>query len=442
MGGIDRIVLGLAVALGCGLLIGIERERRKGRGATRALAGVRTFALAALTGGIAQALAQPLLVGAGAALILTLSVVAYRGQRPREWTETGTDGAFDPGVTTELALFVTFLLGVTAIGHPSIAAGAAVVVALLLTARSELHRFSTELLSVEELQDALLLAGAALVVLPLVPDEPIAWLAGVNPRRLWSLVVVLMALQAGGYVAVRTLGARLGLAFSGLVSGFVSSTATIGAMGARARAAPALRAACVSGALFSNVATIFELAAIALAVHPPALAAITPSLVLGALAAVGAAASSLRPSGRTQPFGRTQPSGRTRPPAPPVDVERPAGHAFSTRAALLFAVLLTGVTAAASFATQRYGAVALGMLAGLAGFADAHAAAASVMSLAAGGKIPADAVLLPVLLAFTANTVSKIVVAWTMGGRAYTLRVGAGLGVLTAAVWMPWLLRA
>jgi uncharacterized membrane protein YhiD involved in acid resistance len=64
---------GLGVALGCGLLIGIERERRKGSGPTRALAGVRTFTLASLAGAMAQALGQPLLVGAGAVLILLLA---------------------------------------------------------------------------------------------------------------------------------------------------------------------------------------------------------------------------------------------------------------------------------------------------------------------------------------------------------------------------------
>src|SRR6185369_13982243 len=150
------------------------------------------------------------------------------------------------GVTTELALFVTFLLGVTAIDRPALAAAAAVVVAIVLAARSELHRFTAD-----ELRDALLLAGAALVVLPLVPSEPIAWLGGVDPRRLWTLVVLLIALQAAGYVGVRVGGPRFGLAVSGLASGFVSSTATVAAMAARARSEPRLLSACVSGALFS-----------------------------------------------------------------------------------------------------------------------------------------------------------------------------------------------
>jgi len=416
-------VLGLGVALGCGLLIGVERERRKGRGSTRALAGVRTFALAALGGAVAQALGQPLLVAAGATLIVALSVVAYRGARARAGAGDRAHEAFDPGVTTELALFVTFLLGVTAIAHPAIAAGGAVLVAAVLTARTELHRFATARLTAEELRDALLFAGAALVILPLVPDEPIPWLAEVNPRRLWGLVVLLMAVQGAGYVAVRSLGARAGLAVSGLVSGFVSSTATVGAMGARAQAEPDLLRECVAGAIFSNVATIVELGAVAVAVHPPSLRTIAPSLVAGVVVAAIVASLSLRRLG-------------SRP-----DVERAPGRAFDVRAALLFAALLTGVTAAASLATRWYGARALDLVAGLTGFADVHAASASVMSLAAGGSIPAASVLLPILVAFTTNASSKAVVAWTTGGRRYALRVGAGLLVLSAAVWAPWILR-
>jgi len=184
-------------------------------------------------------------------------------------------------VTTEIALFVTFLLGVTAVDRPALAAGAAVVVALLLAARSRLHRFATVVLTADELRDALLLAAAALVILPLIPAAPIDWLGGVDPRRLWGLVVLLMILQAAGHVALRVAGPRLGLPLSGVASGFVSSTATFAAMGARARADAALLPSCVSGALCSNIATMIQLALVAAAVHPLALPVIASSLGSG-----------------------------------------------------------------------------------------------------------------------------------------------------------------
>lgn len=406
----DAMLVGFAVALGCGLLIGIERERRKHDRQPQALAGVRTFTLAAIAGAVAQALGQPLLVAAGAGFILVLTAIAYWRQR----TE-------DPGITTELALFVTFLLGVTAVERPIVAAGASVIVTSLLYARGRLHRFSTDILTADELRDALVLAGAVLIVLPLVPSRPIDWLAGVNPRRLWGLVVLMMVLQGAGHVALRIAGARVGLALSGLASGFISSTATIAAMGARARAEPRLRAACIAGGAFSNVATVVQVALIALTLDPGVLGVIGPSLALGLAAAVGTAAWTLR--------GGVPSDG----PAPA------AGRAFSIVQALGFALLLSCVTAAVSWADARYGEAAILAGSGIAGFADAHSAAASVFSLAAGGRITHGEVLLPLLAALSTNTASKFVAAWLTGGRDYAWRIGGALTLLLAAFWAPWI---
>jgi uncharacterized membrane protein (DUF4010 family) len=404
-------LLGIAVALGCGLLIGIERERRKRRGPRRALAGVRTFTLAGLLGALAAALGGPVPIGAGAALVLVLTAIGYLEDRRRNTR--------DPGITTELALFLTYLLGVTAIGRPLLAGGAAVIVAMVLAARTELHRFSTVVLTERELRDALLLGGAALVVLPAVPSTHVAWLGGVDPRRLWALVVLLIVLQAAGYVALRVLGARLGLAVSGLAGGFVSSTATIAAMGVRSRGDAALLGACVSGALFSNVATALQLAVVTSAVHPAALAALAAPLGAAAAAAAIVAVASIRRARR--------------------DVAGPpAGRAFSVWAAGGLALLLTAVTAAASLAAARFGREGASITAALAGFVDVHAAAASVLSLAAGDRLAAADVVLPILVAFTTNSASKAAAAWG-GSRAYRVRVTGGLLVMMIAVWAAWL---
>ena len=117
-------VVGLAVALGAGLLIGTERERHKGQAADREAAGLRSFTVAALSGAIAQALPSSGLVVVGACLVAGLSLVAFVKSR-----------SADPGMTTELALFTTFLIGVLAIISPALAAGCAAGLALLLASR-------------------------------------------------------------------------------------------------------------------------------------------------------------------------------------------------------------------------------------------------------------------------------------------------------------------
>jgi uncharacterized membrane protein (DUF4010 family) len=402
--------IGVAVALGCGLLIGVERERRKGAGGARAAAGVRSFTIAAVAGALAQGLGQPLLVAAGALLVLLLAAVSHWKSRSR-----------DPGVTTELALFVTYLLGVTAAVEPALAGAGAVVVTVLLAARSSLHRLSTRVIQRSELRDGLILAGAALVVLPLVPDRPLAWLAGVNPRTLWSLVVALLSLQALGYVAMRWLGPQRGLALSGFASGFVSSTATHGAMGARARSRPELARACAGGALASNVATIAQLAVVAAAASPAVLRTLWPVLLAGAV--VAAAAAALAASGAPRGQGGV----------PVLD------RLFDLRGSLVFAAVLSGVTAVATLVGDRFGASAAMAGTALAGFVDVHASLASVCTMVEAGRLAAQDSGLPVLLGFSANTASKLLAAWVSGGAGFALRVVPGLLALLAAVWGSWL---
>lgn len=407
MSSTEGLVLGFAAALGGGLLIGVERERRKGAGPRRAPAGVRSFALAALAGAGATALEQPLLIAAGAVAISALAVVAYWRDR------TG-----DPGVTTELALLVTYLLGGLAIEHPIVSAGGSVVVTMLLAGRRALHEFSVDTLSETELRDGLVFAAAALILLPLLPNEPVAWAAEANPRRLWGLVVLFMALQAAGYVALRAAGARLGLALSGLASGFVSSTGTVAALGARARQAPTLRSSCVAGALFSTVGTMVLLGVVVLTVCPAALPRLVPSLAAALLASVAAAGFS---------FWRQR---HKAAPAPT------PGRAFNLWYAVGFAAALTGVTAAVSLASTHLGDAAAATAAAVAGAFDVHAAAASSLSLAASGKLAITAVRTPILIALSTNTASKLVAAFVAGGRVYGSEVGIGLVITVAMAWL------
>ncbi|MDQ1831633.1 MgtC/SapB family protein [Massilia scottii] len=394
---------GLGVAFGCGLLIGIERERRKGSGPTRAYAGMRSFALAAVIGAFTQLLGGALVLAGGA-----LTVVAY-------WR----DQSGDPGITTELALFLSFLLGVAALDQPALAAGAAVVIAATLNLRSALHHFARVSLRKTELRDALILAGAALVVRPLLPDASSAWLLGINPTTLWTLVILIMCIQGAAHVGLRLTGPRLGLAVSGFAAGFVSSVATVAAMGARCRQDSGLRAACVAGALLSSISTFVLLWVVAFTVAPAHVAHLALPLACGTIAVVAVAALSLA-RGRGQ--HAYAPS---------------SGRAFSVRQAVLFALLLSTASAALAYANAWLGKDALLMGTAVAGFFDVHAASGSALSLLAGGAAEPRAALLAMLLAITANTLSKAAAALA-GGWQFALRVNGSLLLVLAAAWLPY----
>lgn len=150
--------ISLAIATGTGLLIGAERERRKGCGPQRGAAGVRTFALAAFAGALSSYLKSEALLVAVVAAAALFSAVAYH-RRPHK----------DPGLTTEFALPVTVFLGALTMQNPLLAAGLSVVTTILLAARERLHLTLKNLLSEQEAHDALVFLAATLVILPLAP---------------------------------------------------------------------------------------------------------------------------------------------------------------------------------------------------------------------------------------------------------------------------------
>jgi uncharacterized membrane protein (DUF4010 family) len=265
-------LLNVALALGIGLLIGLERERSKGSGPARGAAGIRTFALAAVLGALAQWLGGPLLLAVVVTITAALSGIAY-------WQRRATD----PGLTSELALLLVPLLAALALTQPQLAGGLAVVVAVLLAAKPALHRFARSWLSADELHNSLVLALATLVVWPLLPDRAMGPYAAINPHLLWLVVVLVLAIGAVGHVAVRLIGPRYGLPVSGLASGFVSSVATIGAMGARARSEPNALVAAVAGGMLSSLATFVQMALVLAAVSLPVLRLMAPMLLAGGL---------------------------------------------------------------------------------------------------------------------------------------------------------------
>ncbi len=399
---------GLAVALGVGLLIGVERERRKGEGPTRAAAGLRTFAVASLLGAVAFAVGGAVLLATALIGVIALAVFSYWRTRDE-----------DPGITTESALVLTTLLGALAMSDAMLAGGLGVLVAGLLYARSPLHGFVRSVLSEEDVRDALILAGASLIVLPLLPDRAMGPYGALNPHTLWLIVILIMVVSAVGYVAIRVAGARFGLPVAGLASGFISSTATIAAMGERAGRSPPVFASAVAGAVLSTVATVIQMAVLLPAISLPALRAmVLPLLFAGIAASAYGLFFTLRVLRRD--IG---------------DQYRP-GRALSLQKALLFAAILAVILVASAALRERFGEAGTVVVVAIAGFVDTHSAAASVAALTASGRLaPADAVV-PILMALSTNTVSKIVFAVAAGSRNFALAVVPGLILVVLAAWL------
>lgn len=409
----NHVLTGLAVALGVGLLIGIEREQRKGADPAHIVAGVRTFVLISLAGAVGTLLGTAL-TAVGAAFVGLSALASYH--RSRE---------IDPGLTTEIAMFVAFLLGVLAMHQRELAGGLGVGVALILALKSRLHAFTREVLTPQELHDGLLLIASALIVLPLLPDRAVDPWHVFNPYKLWRLVVLVMAINALGYVAQRALGTRLGLPLSGFAGGFVSATATIGAMGSRAKQHPEHRPSCVAASTLANVATILQLALVLGALSPELLRTLALPLAAAGLTAMVSAGFSGFAAWR---------DGREETPAL-------KGRPFQPTHALVFVALVSGILFLAAVLAHWFGDAGALAAAGAAGFADAHAAAASVAQMFNADQIGLDVAGYAVLLGFATNTVSKTVVAFGTGGRSFALHLLPSLVAMLLAFAAVLLLR-
>lgn len=215
-----QLVLQLSAALAIGLLIGSERgwSDRECREGTR-VAGVRTFGIIGLLGGVSVVLAQQfdeLLLAvvflAVSALVIVAHVLDFRSDQDR-------------GTTTAFVMLLTFLLSAWAAGgQPLPALGVASVVVALLGYKRTLHRW-LEKITAEEFTSSVILLLISVVMLPLLPDQGYGPWDALNPYWIWWMVVLISSLSFAGYIAIKFTGRRLGTLLTAIAGGLASSTA-------------------------------------------------------------------------------------------------------------------------------------------------------------------------------------------------------------------------
>lgn len=404
----------LIEALGIGLLIGIERERSVHLQSEGASAGVRTFALASLIGAISMMTGSIPLLMVAVAVVAIARVVSVTQQA-------------DPsiGFTTTLALISVVLLGAMATETAFLAAAIAVVIASLLAARKMLHDFSRSVLTTMELRDGLILGVSVLVILPLLPDTDIGPGGALNPRTLFIIVVVIMMISAAGHIATRVIGARLGLPVSGFLSGFVSSTSTILALGHHATEKPEEAQSAAAGATLSSVSSLIQIGIILLALSPAMFTMGFPMLFsAGVVAALhGAAIFFLAMRRKVEPAVLGLPS-----------------QVFSVKGALGFALIVAVVMVVSATLNDFFGNTAVLASVTLAGLVSTNSATVALASLVAAGQISAAAGALPLAAALSANAIVRTLIAFRQKSKTFRRTVAFGLVLQIGAIWLSlWL---
>jgi uncharacterized membrane protein (DUF4010 family) len=404
-----EILRRLALAVAVGLLIGIERGwQLRTQKDGRRVAGIRTYTLIGLSGGICGLLAGPdLLVLAIAFAGFAVSFALFEIQvmrMSRRYSATGL-----------MAALLTFALGAYAVrGSMTIAGAAAVVAAVMLAERRVLHGFLRRL-TWEELRAALLLLVMTVVLLPALPDRPVDPWGALNPYRIWLMTILIAAVSFSGYVAMKLAGERRGLLFAGLMGGLVTSTTVTWTFARLARAHESMRMEVTAAILGAWIVSLMRMAGIALVIAPEMSAWLLPPMAAAALVLLLPAVAAYLRAGRSQ--------GHALPLTNPFDIA----------AVLKFGALLASIMLFARLAGRLFGESGLSVLGALSGILDVDPITLSMARLVqTGGTLPAFGASVILLAAFT-NAISKAVLGTAFGGWRLGLTLIAAMSAASAA---------
>jgi uncharacterized membrane protein (DUF4010 family) len=392
------VLIRFGVALAVGFGIGVERgyRQRDVKEGLRAM-GVRTFSFLALIGaasGFSTVFAGPWMLAAATLGVIAFLIAGYRA---------GLTASPDLGLTTEMAAIATFLAGVlSGAGFLLAAALCGVAAIVLLHNKQRLHRLTGHLQQDEIDAGVKVLAIAALLI-PLSPDQGIGPGQVLNPRELAIAVVIIAALGLAGHAAIRALGGKAGLAAFGLAGGLVSSTGVAISASRLAQGAGGPATAFAASTGFAQAAMFARTAALTAALNGAAFQALVWPLCAGATTAAVVAWFQMRRGGT--PLGSMA-----------------LGSIDTVNAAARFVAIAAVAMLAAAWIFESVGAWGFFVSNFIAGLVDVDAATATATRVPASPSTASFGIL----LALAANSLSKTIVAWRLGGRAMGLSAGYG----------------
>ena len=420
----DSIVARLAVAALAGLAVGLEREwSGHATGPTPRFAGLRTFFLLGTLGGVAGWLASSESVGAlaiGVALLIAgaaLVVSAY--------FLTARPGGQAVEATTEVAALSVLALGALAgFGYLVVASGSAAVIVLALSEKKRL-RAAVSRIGEAELRAALQFAVLALVILPLLPNETYGPLGGIQPRALWTVVLVFTGLNFVGYLARKAVGPARGYGITGLLGGLVSSTAVTFQFARMSKGDRALGTGLAIGVIGASTVLLPRVALVSAVLNHRVAIALVPFLLPAFI--VGAAITAIaiwRQSEKEKSKDEEK-------------LESPLKLWSAIRMALAFQLSLMAI----AFVRDTLGARGVIASAALLGLTDMDALTLSMNRLGTTEELielAARAIAVGVL----ANSVLKIVLVLTLGTGTFRRLAAMGIAALlllgAVSLWLFW----
>jgi len=386
---------GIGMALALGLLVGLQRgwalrERSPG---TR-FAGIRTFALMGLAGGIAGVLHDHAR-GPATALLAAIMLLVVLGYERATRQSRQIDGT--SGVAALLTLASGFLVGS---GERLTGTAVAVCMVLILAMRAQLHRWVRHL-SEQEVLSIARFALIALVILPLLPDHAYGPYDAWNPRKLWLVVVLVSGFSFVGYFAARMLGPTRAVIATAATGSVVSSTAVTASLATRMQDGTAHTPILAAGIATASVVMFLRVMALTAGIAPFALAPLTRLMVPGMLVSLAFTAWYLRKSAAVPATGQNA----------DVDIRNP----FELGPALVLTALVMALSVAARWVLEHFGDRELAFVLAVTGVVDVDSTIITLGNLPSGTLNQTSAALV-LALSVTLNTLFKAFVCVSVGG--------------------------
>ena len=411
----ELLILKLGLALAIGLLVGLERGwREREAPAGSRTAGIRTYSISGLLGGVFAALAQSF----NDASVFLVGFLGFAFAFAWfKFREAEHDDEFS--VTGVIAALSVFALGGLAVaGDYRAASAGGAALAAVLASREVLHGL-VKRLSWIELRSALMLAVMTAVGLPLLPDRAIDPWGGFNPWEVWFFTVLTAAISYLGYIAVKVLGSAKGLLVSGLAGALVSSTAVTVAFARTAKAGGNPRPLSGAAALAAMV-SVLRVMTVVLVIQPQIIRTVGPA----ALAAAAAfALSGLVLIARSEKDNS----------------EVSAKNPFELVPLLIFAALFAVVSTASAALVGMLGSGSLVVTSALSGAFDVDVAVLTALRMV-GQAVSPEIVGQGVLAALAANAIGRLGLAISAGPIAYWVPLVAATALAAGSGFAAYVL--
>jgi uncharacterized membrane protein (DUF4010 family) len=167
------------------------------------------------------------------------------------------------GITTNLALFATLILGIMVANHlHKEAVASAVIIVTLLSLKTTFRSFIKNITS-EELFAFIKFSIIALLILPFLPNKDYGPEGLLNPFEIGSIVVIVSFLNFIGYFLVKYVGSQRGILLTAILGGLISSTAVAWIYASRSKESPELSKEYAAGIIIASAIMFPRLAILA-----------------------------------------------------------------------------------------------------------------------------------------------------------------------------------